>query len=977
MSSWLLDKILDTPTPSASSDAKYEVGQPVEYFSATLKNWMPAKILQFNVESNTYNLDCKPEVPPNRIRPLGSDATPGSTPVGVAGVGGGGDSSPASRVTQGLGGTARPAESDVASPFLGTVAGEDLGSGAAQHDAISDDPFGVGAQVEYFSATAQSWIPAKVQYINSDGTFNLDCKPLVTRDRIRPMRRTTAASPAALPAAASPASATGTASATGSGGEKHQFQPNSMVEYLSGTLNQWISARVLSLNNDGTYNLDCKPLVAADRIRAPGGGDKPRVLDDIKLEDNPGRPDSIAKARPPSTMAVIPEIESFADHPMKSAQTIKSLDGPIQLVRMNKGSAGETKFEVCKEAVEVLRGMGSVKISVVSVGGTFRSGKSFLLNLLLDRMQQGLPGFQVGLGQGSYTKGIWMFALKPTAEDGHCYLYLDCEGFGAPDAENSRDPKLLALSILMSSLFILNSKGPLNEQTFQALNLVCELQKSIEDQGVIMNKPSLFWLLRDHSLSIEDTYGNPFSADEYLERALSSSPDYPFDREKAQQAKETRMAIFKFFPDRRCRTLVNPALDESAAQRLPAENYSSLRPEFRTQFARMQDEIYRLSSALGPKRVGKDMAYLTARAFPSFLAHLCDTLNNNQKLEICNSWDRVAESSCCNSVENLTAEYREALDLLRTKFPMSDSALQADLKALRQHMKARYMDESLGDEGMRNLYWQELKDGIALDDKKLWADNNQAAENKLLRVLTVAAGGESGYKFPPEVLKDVENQLKEKSIPSGCCHAIGALLLKAYQHSLDNSRLSEQRMKEHEEEKTHLRTSIAELEETGKSTSEEMQRLQDRVAEVTKDLEEMKKRYDEECQASKELREHIETMAAGGTDKEKELARAIQEADSKYRKEEQRYSEAVDNERKKREDERERFDRERNLTQQEILRLKEEHREALQREHESATNAWSQLRVQNENNTNLQTRMDTMQAELAKKQANPCKCVIM
>ena len=51
----------------------------------------------------------------------------------------------------------------------------------------------------------------------------------------------------------------------------HIYPINSQVEYLSGTLNQWISARVLSHNNDSTYNLDCKPLVPANRIRWPGG----------------------------------------------------------------------------------------------------------------------------------------------------------------------------------------------------------------------------------------------------------------------------------------------------------------------------------------------------------------------------------------------------------------------------------------------------------------------------------------------------------------------------------------------------------------------------------------------------------------------------------------------------------------------------------------------------------------------------------
>lgn len=163
------------------------------------------------------------------------------------------------------------------------------------------------------------------------------------------------------------------------------------------------------------------------------------------------------------------------------------------------------------------------------------------------------------------------------------------------------------------------------------------------------------------------------------------------------------MGIFKYFPDRRCRTLIQPA-DDYQLSNLSEESFETLRYEFKQAFARLQDDIYRLTSALGPKRVGKDMAFLTARGMPSFLTHLCDTLNNDQKLEMTASWDRVAESSCCNSIENLASEYREALGLLKTKFPVSDEILRQELEALVDHMRERYKDEALGDEVMRNQY---------------------------------------------------------------------------------------------------------------------------------------------------------------------------------------------------------------------------------------------------------------------------------
>jgi len=249
---------------------QFQVGTAVEYFSATLSQWIPAKILHFNADRNTYNLDCKPDVPSNRIRNIGAGADSG-TPVGfdrptvVGGDNSPGVNSPGHKGTEfspsGVSGVI--GDHNRPTNFVGSSAQADGG-----------DPFQLGAQVEYYSATANSWIPAKIQYINADGTYNLDCKPLVTRDRIRPIQglvglnSTNEAAAGALGGAGSPIGNAGNAG-SGSGGA-HKFAVGAQIEYLSGTLNQWISARILSHNNDGTYNLDCKPLVAADRIRGTG-----------------------------------------------------------------------------------------------------------------------------------------------------------------------------------------------------------------------------------------------------------------------------------------------------------------------------------------------------------------------------------------------------------------------------------------------------------------------------------------------------------------------------------------------------------------------------------------------------------------------------------------------------------------------------------------------------------------------------------
>lgn len=114
----------------------YQEGEPVEYFSASISQWIPATILKFNSESNLYMLDCKPDVPPERIRHL---PCPTSSPPPVS-------------VSHGT----------------------------------NQQKFPIGAKVQYYSASIQQWIPAIItSYEVNEKLYYLDVKPQVPEDRIR------------------------------------------------------------------------------------------------------------------------------------------------------------------------------------------------------------------------------------------------------------------------------------------------------------------------------------------------------------------------------------------------------------------------------------------------------------------------------------------------------------------------------------------------------------------------------------------------------------------------------------------------------------------------------------------------------------------------------------------------------------------------------------------------------------------------
>ena len=65
-------------------------------------------------------------------------------------------------------------------------------------------------------------------------------------------------------------------------------------------------------------------------------------------------------------------------------------------------------------------------IAVVTAIGQYRSGKSYLLNQLME-----MPcdrGFGVGHRRETQTKGVWAFASNSANDSGTTHLYLDTEG---------------------------------------------------------------------------------------------------------------------------------------------------------------------------------------------------------------------------------------------------------------------------------------------------------------------------------------------------------------------------------------------------------------------------------------------------------------------------------------------------------------------------------------------------------------------
>lgn len=172
-----------------------------------------------------------------------------------------------------------------------------------------------------------------------------------------------------------------------------------------------------------------------------------------------------------------------------SSSAMTEAPAPIPFVMLSDDST----FEISPEAVEYLQQIKG-NIAVVSIAGLYRTGKSYLLNLLLGR-DRAEAMFSVGATVNACTKGIWIWGqpvaqsalssqekatLFPHLQKDTTIVFMDTEGLGSTQRSQTQDTRIFALGVLLSSLFIYNSRGVIDSSAIEDLSLVVHLTKFIQ-----------------------------------------------------------------------------------------------------------------------------------------------------------------------------------------------------------------------------------------------------------------------------------------------------------------------------------------------------------------------------------------------------------------------------------------------------------------------------------------------------------------
>ncbi|VDM42203.1 unnamed protein product, partial [Toxocara canis] len=241
------------------------------------------------------------------------------------------------------------------------------------------------------------------------------------------------------------------------------------------------------------------------------------------------------------------------------------------------------------------------KVSIISVAGAFRKGKSFLLNFFLRYLSSSaevrlngewihaadaLTGFSWRGGSERETSGIMIwskpFVVRNAVGDEVAVLLMDTQGAFDSQSTVKDCATIFALSTMLSSLQIYNLSQNVQEDDLQHLQLFTEYGRLALETNASKPFQSLLFLVRDWSFPYEAEYGF-LGGERLLERRLQIS------EKQHTELQQLRRHIRSCFETISCFLMPHPGLRVSTS------------PLFRGQINEIELEFQQQLGSLVPR----------------------------------------------------------------------------------------------------------------------------------------------------------------------------------------------------------------------------------------------------------------------------------------------------------------------------------------------------------------------------------------
>lgn len=316
----------------------------------------------------------------------------------------------------------------------------------------------------------------------------------------------------------------------------------------------------------------------------------------------------------------------------------------------------EIKLELVPDAIALL---SSVRrpLAVLSICGPFRSGKSYFLSRLL-----GDEFFEVGHGLKACTIGLWMSTAILEGKD-YSVLLVDTQGVDSISAAESVGSSLMAVTALLSSYLIYNSRRVPNNVDIEKLRICCLLSSTVlfrvtkTEISEVDKKffPHFLWLLRDCDLKMEDDNKKPLDPTTYMcSCILKMDNDGGSQKGKSEAGKQ----VGSFFRSLECRKLPKPSTTPKVLRDMFGQK-DRLGKEFTSEMSKTFDLILENTD---PKVAMDGIAVVDGLFLAELVGNSVHAVNAGGLPDFRQGWMAQVRVRCQEIVDQMVTTYKDRME---------------------------------------------------------------------------------------------------------------------------------------------------------------------------------------------------------------------------------------------------------------------------------------------------------------------------
>jgi len=282
------------------------------------------------------------------------------------------------------------------------------------------------------------------------------------------------------------------------------------------------------------------------------------------------------------------------------AQAAVPYNKPFQVVRPTPNHSSMTP---APEGLALLS-QHEGQIALVSVVGPYHSGKSFLLNALLQDTQ----AFTVGKKTSPETMGIWLCRTNLTASDGSEVWLMDSEGFFGPGVDEGYDAKVFTVATLVGAHVVYNTVKVIDQQAVGLLEMLIQRAQLFRTRSAASTAeeppdflrtegfPPMTWVVEDFVQELPERFRDEGATGwlrTYLEDSVAvADRQIPDQGDNVQDATQKKSDILtKAFQDIRVHTLFLPATGRDQLRDLSRLGWNELTEEFRSEIGDLRRHV--------------------------------------------------------------------------------------------------------------------------------------------------------------------------------------------------------------------------------------------------------------------------------------------------------------------------------------------------------------------------------------------------